>query len=223
MTSTLARITKKGKHFEIRVDLEDALKLKKGESDFIDVEGGRIFTDIKKGNHASPSDLKEVFGTDDVDEVAKRIIREGEVQTTQEYRDEEQEKRFKQVVDFLTRNAIDPQTGRPHTTERIKNALEQSHVNIKNIPIENQISDILEKIQTNIPIKIETKRVKIVIPAIHTGKAYGIISQYKEIENWQNDGSLEVIVKVPAGILMDFYDKINSATHGSVVSEELKE
>lgn len=221
MVQTLARITKKGKHFEVLVDLEDALKVKKGEIDFIDV--GKIFTDVKKGNHASPSDLEDVFGTSEDMEVAIKIIREGEVQTTQEYRDEEQEKKFKQIVDFLVRNAVDPQTGRPHTTERIKNALEQSHINIKNIPIEQQISDILDKIQKNIPIKIETKKVKIVIPAIHTGKAYGVISQYKETENWHDDGSLEVVVKVPAGIIMDFYDKINSVTHGSVTSEELKQ
>ena len=59
----------------------------------------------------------------------KKIVKEGEIQTTQEHRDAEQEKKFKQVVDFLTKNAYDPQTGRPHTPERIKNALEQANVN----------------------------------------------------------------------------------------------
>ena len=33
---------------------------------------------------------------------------------------------------------------------------------------------------------------------------------------------LEVVVAMPAGLVMDFYDKINSATQGSVLSEELK-
>ena len=33
-----------------------------------------------------------------------------------------------------------------------------------------------------IPIKLETKKVKITVPAMHTGKVYGIISQYKENE-----------------------------------------
>jgi len=35
-------------------------------------------------------------------------------------------------------------------------------------------------------------------------KAYGVIAIYKESENWLNDGSLEVIVKVPSGMIMDF-------------------
>ena len=83
--------------------------------------------------------------------------------------------------------------------------------------------EILEQLSKVIPIKIEVKRVKVIIPAMHTGKAYGVISTYKETENWLNDGSLEVVVKVPAGMIMDFYDKLNSITHGSALSEELKE
>jgi ribosome maturation protein SDO1 len=221
--NTTARIKKAGKKFEIIVDLNDAMKLKKDEISTINIEGDSIFSDAKKGQRASPSDLKEAFGTEDVNEVAKTIIKEGEVLTSQEYRDAEQEKRFKQVVDFLTTNSINPQTGNPHTPERIKSALEQSHVNIKNIPVENQISEIVEKVSKIIPIKIETKKIKITIPAVHTGKAYGVVSQYKDEEIWKDDGSLEIIVNVPAGIVIDFYDKLNSVTHGSALTEEIKE
>lgn len=223
MVNTTARIKKAGKHFEIIVDLDEALKFKKGLSSFIQAETEFIFTDVKKGEKAPEKDLKEAFGTTDVNEIVKKIVKEGEVQTTQEHRDAEQEKKFKQVVDFLTKNAYDPQTGRPHTAERIKNALEQANVNIKNTSIENQITEILEKISALIPIKIETKKVKIKIPAVHTGKAYGVVAIYKTSENWLNDGSLEVIVEVPSGMIMDFYDKLNSVTHGSAITQEIKE
>lgn len=223
MSQTTARIKKNGKHFEILVDLDDALKFKKGEIGSIDVEGDRIFSDIKQGKVPSTSDLEDAFRTTDVQEIAQKIIKEGEVLTTQEFRDAEQEKKFKQVVDFLVSNAVDPQTGNPHTAERIRSALESAHVNIKNVSIENQISDIVEEISKILPIKIETKRIKITIPAIHTGKAYGVVNQYKEHENWLDDGSLEVVVSVPAGIIMDFYDKLNSITHGSALTEEINE
>jgi len=220
--NTTARIKKAGKRFEIIVDLDDAIKLKKGEISSINIEGDRIFSDSKKGQRASPSDLKEAFGTEDINEIAKIIIKEGEVLTTQEYRSEEQEKKFKQIVDFLVSNSINPQTGNPHTPERIKSALEQAHVNIKNIPVENQINDIIESINKIIPIKIETKKVKITIPAIYTGKAYGIVNQYKEEEKWTDDGSLEVTVNIPSGTIIDFYEKLNSVTHGSALTEEIK-
>lgn len=223
MVSTLARLKRAGKHFEIKVDLEDALKFKKGETDFIEVEGDMIFTDSKKGERASNQDLELAFDTNDINEIAKKIVKNGEIQTNQEHRDAEQEKKFRQVVDFLATNSVDPRTGNPHTAERIKNALEQSHINIKNIPVENQIKDILDKISAVIPIKLDTKKVKVTIPAIHTGKAYGVISQYKESENWLPNGDLEVIVAVPSGIIIDFYEKLNNVTHGSALTEEIKE
>lgn len=223
MTTTTARIKKAGKHFEILVDLEDALKFKKGETASIEAEGGKVFKDSRKGEIPSVEDLQEAFGTTDITEIVKKIVKEGEIQTTQEFRDAEQEKKFRQVIDFLATNAIDPQTGNPHSIERIKNALEQAHVNIKNSPIENQINEVVEEIQKIIPIKLDMKKVKIVIPAVHTGQVYGVISQYKENEKWMDDGSLEVFVKVPSGIIMDFYDKLNNVTHGSAITEEIKE
>ena len=223
MTRTTARIKQKGEPFEIFVDLDDALKFKKGLSDWIEAEDGRVYTDIKKGNVASGRDLEKAFDTTDTDEIVKRIVKNGEILTTQDYRDEEREKKIKQVVDFLSKNTVNPQTGNPHTPQRIEAALNEAHVNIKNTPIESQIKEIMEQLSKVLPIKTEVKKVKITIPAMYTGKVYNTIIQYKEEENWMNDGSLEVIVAVPAGMIMDFYDKLNSATHGAAVTEEIKE
>jgi len=223
MTQTLARIKRVGKNFEVLVNLEDALKFKKGEISFIEAEGDRVFTDSKKGQVPSSDDLSESFGTTNIQEIVETIVKGGEIQLTQEHRGIEQEQKFKQVVDFLATNAIDPQTKNPHTPERIKNALEQAHINVKNSPIENQIKDIVAEISKIIPIKLETKKVKITIPAIHTGKAYGVITQYKEEENWLDNGDLQVVAAVPSGIIIDFYDKLNSVTHGAALTEEIKE
>jgi len=223
MTNTLARIKQAGKNFEIIVDLDDALKFKKGESASVEAEGNKIFTDSKKGFVASDSDLQSAFGTIDTNEIIQKIVKDGEVQLTQEHRDAEQEQKFKQVVDFLVSNSINPQTKNPHTADRIKSALKQTQINIKNVPIENQIKDIISEISKIIPIKVETKKVKITVPAIYTGKVYGIVNQYKDEEKWLDDGSLEVVVSVPAGLIMDFYDKLNSITHGSALTEDIQQ
>ena len=224
MTQTTARIRQHGKHFEIIVDLDRALKFKKGQSSGTDfLEADAIFTDSKRGLHAAEKDLMEAFGTDDVGAIASKIVKNGEILLTQGHRDEEREKKIRQIIDFLSVNTSDPKTGMPHTAERIKNALEQAQVNIKNVPIESQIREIIEKISHILPVKLKTKRIKILVPAIHTGRAYGIFSQYKENENWLSNGDLEVIVNVPSGLLIDFYEKLNSITHGSAVTEEVKE
>ena len=223
MVQTTARIKKAGLHFEILVDLEEALAFKKGLAESLDVHGDRIFTNCKKGDLASTNDLEISFGTANVDEVARKIIKSGEILVDKEHRNIEQEQKVKQVVDFLVTNATNPQTGNPHTAERIRSSLREAHVNIKNVPIEQQMPDIIGQISRIIPIKIATKRVKIIIPAMHTGKAYGVITQYKEEEIWKDNGDLEVTVNVPSGIIIDFYEKLNGVTHGSALTEELAE
>lgn len=220
---TTARINKEGKHFEILVDADDALKFKKGEDPNIEAEGDMIFRDAKKGEKASETELEDAFGTSDTNEIAQKIVKEGELLMTQEQRDAEREKKLKRVVDFLSKNGVDPRSGNPHSPDRIKSALDEAHVNIKNGPVESQINDIIQELNKVLPIKVETRRVKVTIPAMYAGKAYGVVNQYKEQENWLNDGSLEVTVNVPAGIIMDFYDKLNSATHGSALTEEIRE
>ncbi|OGJ11862.1 hypothetical protein A3K62_02535 [Candidatus Pacearchaeota archaeon RBG_16_35_8] len=221
MVNTVARIKKAGKNFEIIVDLDNALSFKKGTSKSIEAEGDKIFSDSKKGFAASNADLMAAFGTNDIGTIAQAIVKSGEILVTQEHRDEEREKKMKQVVDFLVTNAVD-QNGRPYTPDKIKSSLEQAHVNIKNMPVENQIKDIMSALIKIIPIRLETKRIKITIPAIHTGQAYGIITQYKEEERWLDDGSLEAIISVPSGIVIDFFDKLNGVTHGSALTEEIK-
>lgn len=222
--NTIARIRQGKKHFEIIVDLDKALDLKKGinsSQDFLEIE--KVFTDSKKGEVASGSDLKKAFGTEEINEIAKKIVKNGEVVLHQEHRDEEKDKKFKQIVDFLVTNSINPKTGNPYTAETIKNALEQAHVNVKNTPIENQVNEIVPEISKIIPIKIEMKKIKLTIPAMYTGTTYGLINQYKEEETWLPNGDLNMIINIPAGSVFNVFDKLNSATKGSVLTEEIKE
>ncbi|MFA5061348.1 MAG: ribosome assembly factor SBDS [Candidatus Pacearchaeota archaeon] len=224
MTKTIARIKKEGKHFEILVDLEEALKVAKGEKNAnlsSAILTDAVFYNLKSGEHASEEDLEKAFETTNFEEVAEKIIKTGEIVRTTESMKEEQNKKYKQVVDFLSKNAVSPE-GRPYTPDRIMKALSEAHVNIKNKPIEIQIDEILEQLFRVLPIKIERKKVRLTIPAIHTGKAYGIVKEFIKEEDWKSNGDLEVVVEMPTAMIFDFYDKINSATHGSVLSEEIK-
>ena len=221
---TTARITKEGKHYEILVDLDEALKIKKDEGGNINsaVLTDEIFHNLKNGEKASEDELEKEFGSSDIINVSEKIIKQGEIVLPQEYMKKQQEQKYKQVVDYLTRNAVSPE-GKPYTPDRIMKALEEANVNVQNKPISEQVKDIIEQLQKIIPIKTEMKKIKITIPAQHTGKAYGIINKYKEKEEWKNNGDLDVIVSVPAGIIMDFYDSLNSTTQGSALTEEMKE
>ena len=223
MPKVTARIKAKGKQYEIEVDLDEALKIKAGKGDILSaLDVPRIFLDLKKGTVAKDADLIDAFGTKDAYQIAKKIITAGEVQKTQDFRESEREAKIKQVINLIIRNAVD-QNGRPYTEERIKRATEEVHFNFDNRPAEQQMPELLERLKTIIPIKVETKRIKLTIPAQYTGQAYGIISDYKESEEWLSNGSLEVILNIPSGMQLDFYDKLNHITHGAARSEELPE
>jgi len=225
MVQTTARVKKEGKHFEILVELDDAMKVRKGDSSAninSAVLTEYIFYNIKSGEHASNEDLEKYFGTTDVMDVAEKIIKTGEVVQTAESMKADQDRKYKQVVDFLSKNAVSPE-GRPYTPDRIMKSLSEARVNVKNKPIESQISEIIDQLAKILPLKIEKKRVKLTIAAQYTGKSYGIIKEFMKKENWLPNGNLEAIIEIPSAMIFDFYDKINSVTHGSVLSEEIKD
>ncbi len=226
MTEVITRIKIKGKLFEARVDLDRALEFKKqgkGSSrDFLIVD--TIFNDWKKGLKPSSQDLKDAFGTEDHYAIAEKIVKNGEVQLPQEYRDKLKEEKIKQVVDFLTRNCIDPRTGAPYTADRIEEAMKQAGAKIDNRKASEQAIQIIQDIQKILPIKIETKKISITIPPADTGKMYGMLKSFNpEKEEWLNDGSLKVIINLPAGMQIEFYDKLNNMTHGAAITQEIKQ
>ena len=224
MVQTIARIKKNGKNFEILVDLEEALNVKK-DNPGADLSSAvlteDIFYNLKSGEHASNQDLEEIFGTIDIMEVAEKIIREGEVVRTTESIKKEHETKYKQVVDFLSKNAVSPE-GHPYTSDRIMKSLSEANVSVKNKSIESQINEIIDQLSKILPVKIEKKRVKLTIPSLHIGKSYGVIKEFLIEENWLSNGDLQAVVEMPTALIFDFYDKINSATHGAVLSAELK-
>ncbi len=230
MVNVVARIKIKGKNFEIMVDCDKAIELKKKKDinaasmrDVLAIDG--VFSDYKKGLKVSDSDFKNAFGTEDINEIAVKIIKEGEIVLPQEYRDKQREAKFKQVVDFLVKNCIDPRTKAPYTAERITNAIKEAGAKIdEKRKADEQALLIMKQIEKIIPIRIETIKLKIIIPAAHTGRIYGLLQNFNKLkEEWLSDGSLSYVINLPAGMQLEFYDKLNAVTHGSAVTEEIKE
>ncbi len=192
MTDTIARLRKGSMIFETMVDLEKAIKFRKGEKIGINevIRDNAIYTELKKGMRAGSDVLLSAFETDNFAEVVGKIVKRGDLEVTQQFRDEATETRRKQVVEFLSKNALDARTSRPFTPDMISNALKQAGTKIENQPVEKQIKTIIESLSKILPIKIETKKIKIRIPAMHTGKVYGLLQEHKEKEDWLSNGDL---------------------------------
>ncbi len=184
-----------------------------------------VFEDLRRGKKATDGDMEAVFNTTDGAIIAAHILLEGEIHWTKAQREEEQEKKMKQIITIISKNAINPQNNKPHPAQRIEKAIEEAKVklDIMRNP-EEQVEDVVKKIQAIIPIRMEQVKLAIKIPTSFTAKGYNIVAQMAQIkqEEWQKDGSWVSIVDIPAGIQMELIDKLNKLTHGRVQTKLMK-
>jgi len=218
--AVIARIVRGHKEFEILVDPDSALKLKKGIPVSIEdvVAIVEVFRDAKKGERAAESDLMEHFGTTDKLKICKIIIKNGELQLTTEQKRKMLEEKKKEIAEIISRQGINPQTNLPHPPARIINAMEQAHVNIDPFrPAKEQIEGVIKKIQEIIPISLERVEIEIRIPLQYAGSASSHIRSFAPIkkEEWRSD-AWYAVMEIPAGMQGDILDKLNTLTSGNV-------
>lgn len=221
--AVVARLKKEGKWFEILVDCDNALLLKSGKNVPLNtiLATDDIFSDVKKGKKAAEHDLQNIFATADPQEIAKRIITEGEVQLTQQHREKAHAELQKKIVYLVHRNAVDATTGLPHPLERLERAMREAKVNIReNENAEQQVERIIKELKPIIPIKMEKMEITLKIPTKYAGASMNLLKKYSLMKSeWQSDGSLTAKVEIPAGIQEEFFNEINKATHGNIESK----
>ncbi|VVC71801.1 Ribosome maturation protein SDO1 [uncultured archaeon] len=224
--AVIARITINGKHFELFVDPDAALKYKLGQkpdlNNVIVVE--EVFENARKGDRYSEADIKKAFQTNDINKIAEIILKKGEVPLTTEQKKKMLEEKTNKIVAIIAREAIDPRTGAPHPPQRIARAMEEARVRIDEFkPAEAQIEDVLKELRPLLPLKFERVKIAARIPAEYANRAYGIVKQYGiRQEEWQKDGSLIIIVEMPAGMQGDYYGQLNKLTSGNVETKIVK-
>jgi ribosome maturation protein SDO1 len=217
--AVVARLESYGERFEILVDPEMAADIRQGGETLIEdaVAALFIFENSSKAEKSPDETLKKVFGTVDFETIAERIIRKGEIHLTAEQRKQMTEEKRNQIVTFISRNAINPQTKLPHPRMRIEMAMEEAKVNVDPFKhVDEQVKDVVKALRPLIPIKFAEMKFAVRIPADFAPKAYGEIhtATTVEREQWQNDGSWICVVRIPAGIQDDFYSLINRLTKG---------
>jgi len=225
-----ARLESHGERFEVLVDPDAALAIKRGEfdGDLEDVIAAEdVFEDASRGDRPAESALEEVFGTTDPIEIIPQVIEKGEIQITAEQRREMQEQKHRQLVNKITRNAVNPQMDdAPHPPERIERALEEAGFKVDPMePVENQIDDALEALRPVIPIRFDEVVVAVRLPADYAGSGQARIRQFGDLEReeWQNDGSWVGVVRFPAGLQNDFYELANEVSSGEADTRIVKD
>jgi ribosome maturation protein SDO1 len=225
-----ARLESHGQRFEVLVDPDAALAIKRGEfegelEDVIAAED--VFEDASHGDRPPEDSLVEVFETTDPLEIIPEVIKRGEIQITADQRREMQEQKRRQLVQTITRNAVNPQMDdAPHPPERIETALEEAGFTVDPMePVESQVDDALDALRPVIPIRFDEVTIAVQLPADYAGSGQAQIREFGELEReeWQADGSWVGVVTFPAGLQNDFYDLANEVSSGEAETRMIRD
>ncbi len=219
----IAKLMKDGKEFEILVDPEMAYAFREGKSvsvaNMLAVD--HVYKDSHKGIAASSSDIQKIFKTDNIEEIAKIILKSGEIQLTTEIKRKKLEEKRLRIAEFISKNALDPQTKRPHPQQRILNAMEQAKVHVDVFKsVDEQIEPVLEGLRKVMPISLEKIKLEIKVPAEFAGRCFGLLKSFGTEPQWQKDGSLYAMLTIASGLKDEVFNKLNAITHGEAEINE---
>ena len=220
--AVIARLKRKNLNFEILVDPIKAFEFKNGKN--INIEEilavNEIFRDAKKGNRASAEELKDVFGTTNVFEIAKEIIKNGELQITTELKRKLIEEKKKQIIFLISKRYVDPKTNSPHPIQRIENALEIAKVNIDPfLDAEIQLENIIKELKKILPLKIEYVVLEIKIPLSIASKIYNELRKLEIVEEEWTENYLRFKIKINSAIKDEIISKLYKYTNEIEIRE----
>jgi ribosome maturation protein SDO1 len=216
----IASYDREGQHFELFLDPDNAyLYLEGSKKDLKNIlVVDEVFEDAKNGERHKAEAIKKAFGTTDIFEILKIMLEKGEVQLTTEQKRKKLEETRKKILGIICMEAIDARTKAPIPIQRLENALEQVRVHID--PFKDpreQVPGIVKLLLPLIPIKFEKINIAIKVPAAHAHRCYGTLKSYGiKKEQWLGDGSLVVMIEIPAGMQGEVFDKLNKLTAGQI-------
>jgi len=219
--AVIGRLEREGFRFEILIDPDAAQAIREDQqvdlSEALAVE--EIFKDAKKGDRASEENIQKVFGDASLEEIVKRIVNEGEIQLTTDQRRRMQEEKRKQIIAYIVRNSINPQTKTPHPPQRIETALKEAKVPIDPLkPVDVQVKNIVKALRPLLPISFEKMKVAVRVSGEDYARVYADLRAYGELiqEEWQEDGRWIGLFKMPAGISEELEERLRRKCKGSV-------
>lgn len=215
----VVKISKGSERFEILVNSEAAFEYRQNKTKDLDkvLVVDEVYTDSSKGQRAPRDKLKKAFGTENVKEIEREILLKGELPLTTDQRRKMAEEKRRQIVNFISKNFVDPKTGLPHPIVRIEKAMEMVGVPIDPMkPAEEQAKGIIEKLRPYLALKTGSITLSYKISSKYAYQAIKVLKEFGELkeENWGSDGSLTGRIVMPIASQSAFLDRMASVTHG---------
>lgn len=155
MPEMLVRLKKGKKIYEVMVHEGMVMKYREGEIKRLEdvVVAPTVFLNATKGTRASAEQLKESFGTDDMNEIIEIVIQNGEAQESAGERKDKQDAKRHEIITAIQKNYSAPD-GKPLPVVRIENALQQAKIRVDvDADATRQVTTMFPKLSTVLPMK----------------------------------------------------------------------
>lgn len=222
---TTVRLTVEGNKFEILVKPDAALEYKLGKR--TDLSGvlvsDEIYSDANKGSRAASEKLVKYFKTTDYMQIATQILSKGDLSITTEQRRKMVEDKKKQIIQYISKNFVDPKTHIPHPVMRIESALGEVRLIIDPFkPAEDQAKNVVDALRRILPLKSEILLLTVTIPSQFSTQSYNLLKTAGTFkgDQWLADGSLRIILEINAGMKSSLLDRIGSISKGTAQVHE---
>jgi len=129
----VVRMKTHGIRFEIACYKNKVLNWREGiEKDIEEVlQTETVFTNVSKAIIAKEKDLQKAFGTVDLLEICKKILKDGDVQVSDREREVHMEGLWKDIVQIIVERCVHPQTGRQLTAPTVESALKSTGFSVQ--------------------------------------------------------------------------------------------
>ena len=221
------RLSTGGEHFEILVHPDPALDFKFGRNVEVSqiVAVDEVYSDANKGLRVPAEKLAKIFKTTNFLQIAEVILRKGDLNLTTDQRRRLVEEKRKQIVVAISRNYVDPRSGLPHPPLRIEQAMAEVRITIDPFKdVGEQTKNVIDQLRGILPLKSERIKMLIKVPAQYASQSFGALKGVGEIvkEEWGGDGSLTVIMEIPAGVHSTLLDRLGSLSKGTAQASVLR-
>lgn len=222
---TTVRLTVEGNKFEILVKPDPALEYKLGKRTDLSrvLVSDEIYSDANKGSRAASEKLVKYFKTTDYMQIATQILSKGDLSITTEQRRKMVEDKKKQIIQYISKNFVDPKTHIPHPVMRIESALGEVRLIIDPFkPAEDQAKNVVDALRRILPLKSEILLLTVTIPSQFSTQSYNLLKTAGTFkgDQWLADGSLRIILEINAGMKSSLLDRIGSISKGTAQVHE---
>uniref|UniRef100_A0A8C6T692 Ribosome maturation protein SBDS n=1 Tax=Neogobius melanostomus TaxID=47308 RepID=A0A8C6T692_9GOBI len=214
----VVRMKKGGKRFEIACYKNKVVSWRSGAEKDLDevLQTHSVFVNVSKGQAAKKDDLTGAFGTDDLTEICKQILANGELQVSDKERRTQLETSFRDIATIVAEKCVNPETKRPYTVNLIERAMKDIHYSIKaNKSTKQQALEVIRQLKETMEIQRAHMRLRLMLPAKDAKRLKEKLKPLLQIvESEDFDEDLEMVVLVDPGCYREIDELIRCETKG---------